>query len=55
MNNLTILNKDGQLVSDSRDIARMIGIRHDNLLAKIRGYIEILDSSKLRSHDFFYQ
>ena len=32
MNELTLINKDGQLVSNSRDITQMIGERHDNLV-----------------------
>lgn len=53
MGELTIVNCDGVNVMDSRDIAEIIGIRHDNLLSKIKGYIEVLESSKLRTQDFF--
>ena len=38
---------------DSREVAEMIDMRHDNLMKKIRNYQRILDSSKLRSQDFF--
>ncbi len=38
---------------DSREVAEMIEVRHDNLVKKIRNYQQILDSSKLRSQDFF--
>lgn len=38
---------------DSREVAEMINMRHDNLLKKISSYQRILDSSKLRSQDFF--
>lgn len=38
---------------DSREVAEMINMRHDNLLKKISIYQRILDSSKLRSQDFF--
>ena len=51
---------DNQLMStstietiDSREVAEMIEVRHDNLVKKIRNYQQILDSSKLRSQDFF--
>ena len=37
---------------DSREVAEMIEVRHDNLVKKIRNYQQILDSSKLRSQDF---
>lgn len=56
-----------ELTLDSREVARMIEKEHDQLLRKIRGYVEILDntdsaklqsqgyeeSAKLRSRDFF--
>ena len=38
---------------DSREVAEMVEMRHDNLIKKIRNYVDILDSSKLRSQDFF--
>lgn len=38
---------------DSREVAEMIDMRHDNLMKKIRNYQRILDPSKLRSQDFF--
>lgn len=38
---------------DSREVAEMVEVRHDNLVKKIRNYQQILDSSKLRSQDFF--
>lgn len=38
---------------DSREVAEMIDMRHDNLMKKIRNYQRILDSSKLSSHQFF--
>jgi len=40
MNNLTIINQNGQLLVDSREVAEMTGIRHDNLMRDIRGYIK---------------
>lgn len=38
---------------DSREVAEMVDMEHKNLLSKIRKYIEILDGSKLSSHQFF--
>lgn len=54
MKELTIKNYKGINVTDSREVAEMIGKKHDNLLRDIRGYIKVIeDSSKLRSQDFF--
>ena len=51
---LTIKNHKGINVIDSREVAEMIGKKHDNLLRDIRGYIKVIEeSSKLRSQDFF--
>lgn len=55
MNNLTIVNKEGQLVSDSREVAQMIGKHHAHLLRDIKGYIEILNQSKIGFVDFFIE
>lgn len=38
---------------DSREVADMMGKRHDHLLYDIRRYAEILDSQDLGSHQFF--
>ncbi|OME58185.1 hypothetical protein BSK59_08350 [Paenibacillus odorifer] len=38
---------------DSREVADMMGKRHDHLLSDIRRYTEILDSQDLGSHQFF--
>lgn len=40
---------------DSREVAEMIGMRHRDLLRKIREYQQILDSAKLRSPQFFIE
>ena len=56
MKELTIINKNGQLYADSRDVAEMIGMRHDNLLAKIDGYAETLKKNtdlNFKVSDFF--
>ena len=51
MDRLTVFNHDGRLVIDSREVAAMVGKRHDNLLRDIQGYVEILVSSNLRAHN----
>ncbi len=53
MNELTLTQKDGVLVADSREVANMIGKRHSDLLRDIQAYNRILENAKLRSHDFF--
>lgn len=51
---INIINKNGQLVTDSRDVAVMIDKKHSELFRTIRGYIEILEqSANLPSADFF--
>jgi Rha family phage regulatory protein len=53
MKELTIINQDGILLVDSREVAEMIGKEHKNLLRDIKGYIEVLEGSKLSSQKFF--
>ncbi|MBU3200307.1 Rha family transcriptional regulator [Clostridium estertheticum] len=51
---INIININGQLVTDSRDVAVMIDKKHSELFKTIRGYIEILEqSANLQSIDFF--
>lgn len=60
MNDLTVINRDGKFVVDSREVAEMVGKRHDHLIRDIEGYIEILrqnpnlgNGSTVRVSDFF--
>ena len=53
MNNLTIINHNGQPVADSREVAEMIDKDHSNLMRDIRGYADILENSKMNSQNFF--
>lgn len=53
MNELTVINQNGQLTIDSREVAAMIDVRHADLLEKINNYIQYLDNGKFRSADFF--
>ena len=56
MTNLTIINKNGQLYTDSRDVAEMIGKNHAHLLRDIKGYVEAIDPNpNLDSANFFVQ
>ena len=52
MNN-QLINASATETIDSREVAEMGDMEHKNLLSKIRKYIEILDGSKLSSHQFF--
>lgn len=45
MSGLTVVNRNGQLVVDSREVARMVGKRHDHLLRDINGYVDIISNS----------
>ena len=53
MQELTIKNYKGINVTDSREVAEMIGKRHADLLRSIDNYNEILLNAKMRSDDFF--
>lgn len=53
MNQLKVISNNGQLVTDSRDVAEMTGVRHSDLLEKINGYKKYLLSGEFRSMDFF--
>lgn len=55
MNQLKVISLNGQLVTDSRDVAKMIGKRHADLLRDIEGYRQILENATLRSQDFFLE
>jgi Rha family phage regulatory protein len=51
--NLTIINKNGYLVTESREVAQMVGKRHSDLLESIDGYVQHLTNGDFRSSDFF--
>lgn len=56
MNDLKIVSIKGELVTDSRDVAEMVGKEHKNLLRDIKGYMGILLGSSLslvNANDFF--
>ncbi|KXG78251.1 Rha family transcriptional regulator [Thermotalea metallivorans] len=55
MNELTVINQNGRLLVDSRDVAEMIGKEHRHLLRDIRNYIEVLAESKIGLSDFFIE
>lgn len=45
------MNKQIEQTLDSREVAEMLGKRHDNLLADIRGYMEELSLLKIQESD----
>ncbi|HBK68401.1 MAG TPA: hypothetical protein DDZ91_07150, partial [Firmicutes bacterium] len=53
MNELTVIERNGQFVVDSREVAGMVDRNHKELLRDIRNYEDILTGAKLRSLDFF--
>jgi len=55
MNQLKVFSIDGQLVTDSRDVAEMIEQNHKELLRTIRGYSEILGERNIAQSDFFVE
>lgn len=60
---LEIVNKDGQLLVDSREVAGMVGLEHKELLRKIEGtnngkyigYIPTLAKGKIPPSEFFIE
>lgn len=53
---LKIVNQNGKLLADSREVAEMIGKQHKNLIRDIQGYIKVIsNSSKLSPSNFFIE
>jgi len=56
MNQLTIINRNGKFVADSREVAEMTEKRHADLIRDIDGYRSIIDQNAiLRSEEFFIE
>ena len=53
MNELTVFNFNQVDVVESREVAKLVDVRHADLLEKIGGYIKHLTNGKFRSLDFF--
>ena len=53
MNGLNVFNFNQVDVVDSREVAKLVDVRHADLLKKIGGYIRHLTNGKFRSLDFF--
>lgn len=53
-NDLQVFSRDGQLYTDSREVARMIGKDHAHLMRDIKVYVEVMGKNpKLDSSNFF--
>jgi Rha family phage regulatory protein len=50
---LKVININGHLLTDSRDVAEMLEMQHKNLLRTINNYVGVMHGSKLSSQDFF--
>ncbi|KGJ84215.1 Rha family transcriptional regulator [Priestia megaterium NBRC 15308 = ATCC 14581] len=52
---MNVLNQNGQLLVDSREIAEMVEKEHKHLLRDIKNYLEILGKSNFGPADFFIE
>lgn len=55
MYQLTIIDHNGILVADSREVAVMLSVRHSDLLEKVEAYIQYLENGKIRFDSFFIE
>lgn len=55
MNDLQIINRGGQLLIDSRQVAEMIGRPHNDLMKSIRQFCEYLNRGNFSLVDFFIE
>jgi len=52
---LNVFMKGNNLYTDSRDVAAMVGKRHDHLMRDIKKYVGVLTQSKIGFSDFFIE
>ena len=55
MNNLTVQNRNGVLLMDSREVAEMVEREHNELLKSIRQYCEYFNAGNFPLVDFFIE
>lgn len=55
MDGLTIVNRNGRFVADSREVAEMVGKTHAHLLRDVDSYARILTESNFGLSDFFIE
>ena len=54
MKDLQVVEQNNEFYIDSREVAEMVGKRHDHLIRDIKGYIEVLEENpKLGTRNFF--
>ncbi|MBG9772941.1 ORF6C domain-containing protein [Brevibacillus laterosporus] len=54
MKQLQVINQNGQLLADSREVAEMVEKRHDHLIRDIEGYVAVLDQNPNLGTDHFF-
>lgn len=55
MNDLKVVSINGQLVTDSREVARMVDREHNALMKSIRSYVEYLGQGGFAHTEFFIE
>lgn len=55
MNQLKVVSMNGQLVTDSRDVAEMTNRGHNALMKSVRGYIKFLAEGDFDHREFFIE
>ena len=55
MNNLTVFEQNGQLLTDSREVAMMVGKDHAKLLRDIKGYVKHLTEANFGLSEYFIE
>lgn len=55
MNNLTVFEQNGQLLTDSREVAMMVGKDHAKLLRDIKGYASHLIEANFGLNEYFIE
>lgn len=55
MNNLTVFEQNGQLLTDSREVAMMVGKDHAKLLRDIKGYAKHLTEANFGLSEYFIE
>ena len=55
MNDLIVFEQNGQLLTDSREVAMMVGKPHNDLMKAIRGYCKNLNEGEISQVEFFIE
>ena len=54
MNDLTVFEQDGKLLTDSREVAFMVEKPHNDLMKSIRGYCKNLNEGEISPVELYY-